>query len=421
MRRETLKVKRLLSSSLLILAFLPALILSIQPVSGQGVGVPKLIVSSVYWGANPMVPLTASPGDKDLTLSIIVTNVGDDYARDVKGTLRLQYPFRHEYYLDGEVHSAESISRIAGDIAAGRSFTFQYTLSIDGGAREGVYRLPLELTYRSARILRETSETIQVDVPVWRGEIHIQSTGTTPPKVHPGDAQVALTVFIVNSGSGSVNDLKVSIGVHPPFKRSSTGSDESFIGTIRPGQVAQVRFLLDVSSDAEPGNYPLELYAVEGSNRSLIGVIPFTIAEKARLKVVEVTPTTVRAGDSGVTLKVTVRNEGGVKAESVRVRLLAGNYFSGTLSDLLGTLNPGEERTAFFLVDVDGKAPPGDYTVDLRLEWTQDGVYSLNDTLPVNITVSKWTIPLILIVSGAAAVILLGAAASLHRRRKTGS
>jgi hypothetical protein len=84
-------------------------------------------------------------------------------------------------------------------------------------------------------------------------------------------------------------------------------------------------------------------------------------------------------------------------------------------------LNPGEERTAFFLVDVDGRAPPGDYTVDLRLEWTQDGVYSLNDTLPVNITVSKWTIPLILIVSGAAAVILLGAAASLHRRRKTGS
>lgn len=413
------KLKPLIFLCLLTHAY--ALVLTAWPAFGQGVGVPKLIVSSVYWGTNPMIPATASPGDKNLVLSIVVTNAGDDFARDVKGELEVQPPFRHEYYSNGEARSATSILKVAGDIPAGRSFTFQYTLNVDQGAKEGIYRLRLKLTYRSARALRETTETLYVDVPVWRGELHIQSVNTMPPKVYPGDAQVALTVLLVNSGLGSVNDLKVSLEISPPFKRSSTGSDETFIGTIRPGQVVQARFLLDVSEEAEPGNYPLKLYAVEGSNKSLIGEISFTVAEKASFKIVEVTPTTVRAGDSGVAFKVTVRNEGGVKAESVRVRLMAGNYFSGTLSDLLGTMNPGEERTAFFLIDVDGKAIPGIYAADLRVEWTQDEVYSLNDTLPIAINVTKWELPPLLILAAVAAAILLGSAAILRKRRRGGA
>ena len=416
---KSLKIKPMVFPFLLI--FLCLQILSVTPVRGQGIGTPKLVVSSVYWGANPMAPLTASPGDEGLTLSIVVTNVGDDFARDVKGTLKLQHPFIHEYYVDGEARSAESIGKIAGDIAAGRSFTLQYTLNIDQNAKEGVYQLSLELTYRSARALRETAETVPVDVPIWRGELHIQSVSTNPPKVYPGDSQIALTVILVNSGFGSVNNLKVTLNAQHPFKRSSTGSDESYIGTVRPSQVAQVRFLLDVSEDAQPGNYPLEVYAVQDSNKSLIGVFSFTVAEKASFRIVEATPTTVRSGDSGVTVKVKIRNEGGVKAESVRVRLMAGNYFSGTLSDLLGTMNPGEERTAFFLIDVDGKVIPGEYTADLRVEWTQDGVYSLNDTLPITINVTKLELLSMAIPAAIAILALLGVAAFLRRRRKTTS
>lgn len=419
MRSKRLKIKPIVFSALLIPVCLH--FLSAMPVWGQGVGTPKLIVSSVYWGVNPMAPLTASPGDEGLTLSIVVTNVGDDFARDVRGTLKLQRPFTYEYYLNGEARSTESIVKIAGDIAAGRSFTLQYALSIDQNADEGVYRLPLELTYRSARALRETMETVFVDIPVWKGELHIQSVGTNPPKVYPGDSQIALTVILVNSGFGSMNDFKVTLNAQHPFKRSSTGSDEAYIGTVRPSQVAQVRFLLDVSEDAQPGNYPLELYAVQGSGRSLIGVVSFTIAEKASFRIVEATPTTVKSGDSGVSMKVKIRNEGGVKAESVRVRLMAGNYFSGTLSDLLGTMNPGEERTAFFLIDVDSRAIPGDYTADLRVEWTQDGVYSLNTTLPVTVNVTKLEFLLMASLAAVAILVLLGVAAFLRRRRKAKS
>jgi hypothetical protein len=121
---------------ILVLTIVLALfILNVSMVKAQ-VGIPKLVVSSVYWGVNPAIPLTVSPGDKGVTLSIVIVNAGDDFARDVKGTLMIQHPFSYEYRFSSENFSSaefatnESITKLAGDIAAGRSFTFQYTLNI---------------------------------------------------------------------------------------------------------------------------------------------------------------------------------------------------------------------------------------------------------------------------------------------------
>jgi hypothetical protein len=389
--------------------------------SVQALGVPELVVTSVYWGTNPMVPLTVQPGDESVTLSIVVTNTGDDFARSVRGRLELKPPFTYEYSSEsGGKQSLSSIVSDAGDIAAGRSFTFQFILSIDSDAEEGVYQLPLELTYRSARELQETSETAYIDIPIWRGELHIQTVATTPPKVYPGSKQVALRVFIINSGRGAVKNLSVFLDLQDPFKASSTGSDRAFIGTVQPGQPSQLQFLLDIADNAGPGNYPLKLMAnIEGSKQTAIGIIDFTVAEKARFALLSITPETIHAGDSGVTLRVTIKNVSKMKAESVRVQLMAGNYFSGTLSDLLGTVNPGEAKTAFFTVDVDGNAVPQQYTVDLRLDWTQDEVYSLNETLPLNITVAGASPPLLLIAIAVLviAVILFGYVRRRMRRK----
>jgi hypothetical protein len=401
------KLKFKVLSSLVLIVALTFFASNALIVKAQ-VGIPKLVVSSVYWGVNPAAPLTASPGDKGATLSIIVVNAGDDFARDVKGALTLQHPFSYEYYSNNEKHLIDSVTKVAGDIAAGRSFTFQYTLNIAQNASEGVYKLPFKLTYRSARMLSETTETLYIDVPIWKGDLHIQSVSTNPPKVYPGNMQVALTVFIINSGLGSVNNLKVQLELNEPFKQSSTSSNEAFIGVIRSSQVAQARFLMDIDEKAKPGNYPLSLYAFEDSNKYLIGLISFTIAEKASFIITEAEPTSFQAGDLGATLKVTLKNNGNVKAESVRIKLLAGNYFSGTLTDFLGTINPGESKTAFFLVDVDGKTPPDSYTVDLKIEWVQDEFYNLNDNLPIAINV-KWRYSMVIIgvISAVAAIAIL--------------
>jgi len=414
-------MKSLSFGILLLLILSPLSVLVPFVPSVQALGVPELVVTSVYWGTNPMMPLTVQPGDESVTLSIVITNTGDDFARSVIGTLGLNPPFRYEYSSgSGGKQSLQSIVSNAGDIAPGRSFTFQFIVSIDSEATEGVYQLALELTYRSARELQETSERVYIDIPIWRGELHIQTVATTPPKVYSGSKQVALRVFIINSGRGAVKNLEVFLDLQNPFKASSTGSDRTFIGTVQPGQPSQVQFLLDLADDAEPGNYPLMLKAnIEGLNQTAIGIIDFTVAEKVKFALLSITPETIHAGDSGVTLRVAIKNVSKMKAESVRVQLMAGNYFSGSLSDLLGTMNPGETKTASFTVDIDGKAIPQQYTVDLRLDWTQDEVYNLNDTLPLNITVGGASppLPLIAIAVLVIAVILFGYVRRRMRRK----
>ena len=95
---------------------------------------------------------------------------------------------------------------------------------------------------------------------------------------------------------------------------------------------------------------------------------------------------------------------------------MVGNYFSGTLTDFLGTMQPGESKTAYLTVDVDSKATSQVYKMDLRLDWTQSD-NSLDDTLPVQLQVAPAELPMPLI---AVAVVLLAlVAVVVVRRRRT--
>jgi hypothetical protein len=384
----------------------------------EGLGVANLVPAGAYWGSNPAAPMAAKPGDEGVTLSIVIANAGDDFARDVIGILWLERPFWHRYRSSNEWMLAENVTQSAGDMPPGGTFTFRYVLNIDPGAEEGVYRLRLELRYRSARELREVSKSVYVDVAIWAGDVRVHRVLTMPAKVFPGDSQVTLRVFLVNSGQGGVKDLELRLGIEWPFRMASSSSDRAFLGTLQPQQISEANFLIDVDEKAKPGNYSLPLYAMSPSRpMRAIGQIQLTVAEKARFEILEISPSKIRAGDSGVTMAVKMRNAANVKAESVRVRLLAGNFFSGTLTDLIGTMYPGDVRTAFFTIDVDGKAVPQAYRMDLRIDWTQDGRYSLSDTIGMEVEVLPSLYPIVVasVLSGIAAIAAL---IILRRRRR---
>jgi hypothetical protein len=408
-----------LERALFLLALTVACAMLPMPLhEARGLGVANLVPASVYWGSNPAVPMTVKPGDEGVTLSLVVANAGDDFARDVVGILWLEYPFGHRYRSSNEWRSAENVTQSAGDMPPGGTFTFRYILNVDAGAEEGVYRLRLELRYRSARELQTVSKIAYVDVAVWTGDIRIHRVLTVPAKIFPGDSQVTVKVFAINSGQGGVKDLELRLGIERPFRMASSSSDRAFLGTLQPQQIAEADFLLDVDAKAGPGNYSLPVYALSPSRPSApIGQIQLTVAEKAGFEVLEISPSKIRAGDSGVTLAIRIRNVSNVKAETVRVRLLAGNFFSGTLADLMGTMNPGEVRTAFFTLDVDGKAVPQTYSMDLKFDWVQDSRYSLDDTIRIEMEVLPSLYPVImaLVLFGIAA---LAALTAWRRRRK---
>jgi len=97
------------------------------------------------------------------------------------------------------------------------------------------------------------------------------------------------------------------------------------------------------------------------------------------------------------------------------VELLVGNYFTGTLTDFLGTMQANETKSAFFTVDIDSKAQSGNYTMDLRFDWTQDN-NSLDDTYSITIAVQSPGFPVAIV--GLLVIVVAGGAAFMFMRKR---
>jgi len=357
--------------------------------SAVSVGRAQIVVSLAYWGDSPTTPISARPGDVNIPLSIVLANVGDDVARAVSARLGLATPFSFEYYESGEKRSSPFVSLSVGDVQAGMSQRLRFILNIASNATEGIYRLPLQISYSSARELQEVTTTQNVDVPIWRGRLHIQRIVTVPEKIYPGSIGVLLRIWIVNTGQGAEQDLEVRLELNMPFKASSSGSDRVFLGIVSSYQATLAEFRIDIDDVARYGDYSVRLLSLMGTAApSLLGLVPLYLSEKARFEAINLGPEQIGSGDTGLTVSLSIKNIGGIAAKSVRVQLRPSNYFSGTLTDFLGTIDSGEQKTAFFTLDVDGKAPDGDYKVDLRIDWSQDES-SLYETTTVVFKVRK--------------------------------
>jgi len=384
---------------------------------GFSVGRAQVVVSSIYWGSSLGAPISAHPGDVNVPLSVVLTNVGDDVARGVMARLELKPPFSFDFYQEGKRQSATVVSVNAGDIAAGFSYVLRFILSIDWQAGEGIYRLLLHVSYSSARELGQVTVTQDVDLPVWRGRLHVQRVVTTPEKIYPGSIGVLLRIWIVNTGQGAEQDVEVKLALEKPFKSSSSSSDRVFLGLVAPNQPTLAEVRIDVDEDAKAGDYSIPLLSTIGKAAPApLGSVLLYVNEKARFEVVGISPQEVRVGDTGVTVSIQVRNVGRATAKSVRIQVRPGNFFSGTLTDFLGTLEPGELKNAFVTVDVDGKAQATEYRIDLRVDWTQDE-NSLHDTIIVVLKVAEKPILLQLLPMLIPIVLVLFALGYYRRRR----
>ncbi|OGD53845.1 hypothetical protein A3K80_06090 [Candidatus Bathyarchaeota archaeon RBG_13_38_9] len=372
----------------------------------EAIGMGEIVASSVYWGTNPSDPSTAQPGDVNVQLSIVLSNIGDDLARDVNATLFIGPPLSYTYYKDGKEYSATAISKMAGDMEARSSFTLTYTVDVDPLASEGIYRYDLMTSYRSARELQQVEKTMIIDVPIWRGDLRIQNVVTLPTKLYPANKQVEIKVQIVNSGQASAKDLQLKLELKEPFRPSSSDSDRHYVGSLPPGQISEAGFIVDVDDNAKFGKYTIVMAIINEDGLIPIDEVQIYLNEKVKFDIVSLTPTTMAAGDAGRVIRVELRNTGVVKAESVRVQLRVGNFFSGTLTDFLGTMLAGETKVAFFTMDVDSDTPEKEYNFDLRIDWTQED-NSLDDTLRLSLDVKPAEVsltPIFFVVAIIAAV-----------------
>ena len=356
--------------------------------SAQAIGVADVIEQTTYWGTEQANPQTAHPGDTNIVLSIVLANIGDDIARNVTATLYFNPPVDYTYVNNGVATNASSWSKLAGDMDAGATFTLTYTVSVESSATAGVYHYDLQIAFKSARELQQVTKTVLVDVPITKGELHIQSTVTDPLKMFPDSYDNTVTVTIANSGNGLTKDVQVYLELKPPFEVASSGSDQIFLGNLPAGQATPVNFHVDVMPNAAFGQYDLTLTQVLGNEHIPIGQVPLYVSEKARFNVLSINPQILHPGDSGVVVTIQVENIGTALAQSVRVELLVGNDITGTLTDFLSDIPPGQNKTAIFTLTVDASMPVASYSVGLRFDWTQDNnQYALNHTYLITLNI----------------------------------
>jgi len=405
--------KVVILTALILIAFFVRL----GPQPATAIGVANVVVTNVYWGASAAAPDTAHPGDVNLQLSILITNVGDDVARNVTATLYVGPPLIYAYYVSGALVQGTSVTAVAGDMQPGASYVLTYTLSIAPKAQEGIYQYNLQLTYESARELQQVNTTVPVNVPIWRGELHVQGVLTNPTKIYPDSTAVNVQVTIANSGQGTAKNVQLQLVLQPPFTASSSGSDQIFIGNIPPGLTMNANFIIDVAENATFGQYSLILGEMIGNQLIPVGQVPVYVNEKVNFDLVSVTPTTIHVGDSGDVVSVVIRNAGSVEADSVRVELEVGNFITGTLTDFLGTMLANETKTAFFTLDVDSSAVPGQYTYNLRFDWTQDNNALYNDySYSITFNIQPAGVPIALIV--VAIVVIGGGGGYMFMKRR---
>ena len=382
--------------------------------STKAIGMANIVVTNAYWGSSPQE--TVHPGDINVQLSIVLQNVGDDVARGVTATLELNFPLIYTYYIDDTEHPGTSISKTVGDIQAGLTSTLSFTLSIDAEAKEGIYQYKIQVSYKSARELQQINKTITVDVPIWWGDLRVQSVTTVPTKIYPGSKQAAVMVVIANSGRGTASNLQLRLDLKPPFVASSSGSDRLFLGNLPPGQTYPAEFKVDIQDDAPPAQYSVNLVEERDTKLVPVGEVQLYVNEKIEFLIASVTPSDVKAGETGVVIQVALQNAGTVKADSVRVQLRVGNFFSGTLTDFLGTMLAGETKSAYFTVDIDSAAQIREHKLDLRIDWTQED-NALDDTLVLPLNVQSPGFP-VGIFAAVAIIVVAAAGYFMYRRRK---
>ena len=214
-------------------------------------------------------------------------------------------------------------------------------------------------------------------------------------------------------------------------------SGDQVIEALRSGEKSKdpMEFSIKIASHAPAGEYPLLLhlsydyqYNAEVDANELdpeIGLrgfqtaywyetadetitIPVTVKLEADFKITDV-KAELSAGEKDGIIEVNYMNIGEEAADDAIARLSIFKPFSSTDDQaFIGTLQPGQEKTVVFRLDVDSDATPKEYSINSEIKYTDakgDTVISESMKIPVtvNAATSSLLLPVVVLLIIAAA------------------
>ena len=308
-----------------------------------------------YWGTQSS-PASAYPGLREGTLTVLIGNSGTGPAYNVSVRASAGYPI--ELVTD---------SAVVGTIPPGAQIPVLLVAGVAPNATTGEYPLNVTIYYNGGLA---ASSTVEVPVSL-APSISVQSYGIAQGKAFPGDEDVALQVYLINSGNATAQDVSASLLLPAPLAPAYPGSAQEFVGALNPGQPIPLVFRFDVPRSASS---PEDLSAVldvsyAGGRTSFL--VPIRISSLANFSVEPYSAPPLAQGASNVKISYLITNVGNVTAKFVSAQLVLPNGLSGNAFTYVGDLSPGQSGLATFSLDVSSGAPAGNYSAILELTWMQ--------------------------------------------------
>jgi hypothetical protein len=138
------------------------------------------------------------------------------------------------------------------ELEPGESATFSYEAEVSGQADPGPRQFGFVVEYTSGGTdARSDRSTSRVEIAPQRPDFEVTAADT----VEAGSS-TTLRVDVTNTREETLTDITANLYADSPL---STGSDESFVEELEPGETATVEFELSVAGAAMADTYPVEL------------------------------------------------------------------------------------------------------------------------------------------------------------------
>jgi len=316
--------------------------------------------------------------------------------------------------------------QMVGDLMGGAQTVVNFKVRIAPDAQAGTYNLPLLVHYTyltnadqygqdTLQYFYKTKDVI-LELPIQvQPEILLDVISVDTGHITVG-TEGFVTVQIQNRGHENGTDavLMLAPAQNSPVK-PSVGS--VYIGDFPEGSMVTVPFKVAVSANGEAQTYPMNLTVLyKNENGNFVSsdpvVIGIPIFSKIRFEVVSSPPEVTPGGQHRLTIEY--KNTGSAPVYSAQARVYTVDPFTtGDDTSYLGTMVPGETRTAVFEVTVDTSATVKSYSLDSEIRY-RDALDNdqVSDRIPVPVSVVGPTgIQALLANPGVIAVIVIGALA----------
>ncbi len=322
--------------------------------------------------------------------------------------------------------------QMIGDIEGGSSATASFTIQFAEDAKAGTYSLPISIEYTylsTADQLADdfiryyySTKTLEEEIKiVVKPDVRLLVTDIQTDAINVGtEGYVTLTVRNAGSEDARSATLKIDRSGTSPLIPTD-GS--AFVGDFPAGTTVTRTFKVAVSTNAEPGEYPLSVYAEYKDRNGQIQTSDprtFGVSTGGKIEFTAISPPAVVTPGQKTVIDVEYKNIGDAQVYRATARISAVDPFtSNDDTAYLGDLAPGETKVARYILNVDSGATEKVYGLDSEIRY-RDALDNtqISKTMKVEVEVipRERSIPPMLIA--AILIVVLGAGYWYYRKRQ---